>query len=311
LTAFGVLRGLQDMRTPLWVALGLNVLNIVLDALMIFGFAGFTSTGLLAIPAMGVAGAAYASIIAQWLGALWAAGIVIRRLGWTWQFQWQEMTHLFKAGGDLFIRTGLLNFFVLFSTRLANQMGPESGAAYQAIRQVWLFLAISMDALALTAQSLIGYFIGAGQVSQAKQVAWWCALWGIGLGVIAGLGMWLGQGAVASLLVPVEALAVFGPAWRVAALSQPINVLAFVTDGIHWGTGDYAFLRNAMLAATGIGCLGLLLFTQLADSLVWLWVVIGLWGMARAGFGVARIWPGWGDSPFKQADRYEAVEQSP
>ena len=68
LVGFGALRGLQDMRTPLWVALGVNLLNALLDIPFIFGFGP--------MPALGVAGAAWASVIAQYLGLVW----LLRRL---------------------------------------------------------------------------------------------------------------------------------------------------------------------------------------------------------------------------------------
>ena len=60
LTAFGALRGLQDMRSPLWIALAVNALNILLDALVILGFGP--------IPGLGIAGAAAASAFAQTAG---------------------------------------------------------------------------------------------------------------------------------------------------------------------------------------------------------------------------------------------------
>ena len=72
-TGFGVLRGMQDMRTPLWIATGINVLNIVLDYPLIFGFG--------AIPAMGVAGSALATVIAQWLGTIWTLWAIHQKIG--------------------------------------------------------------------------------------------------------------------------------------------------------------------------------------------------------------------------------------
>lgn len=79
LTAAGALRGLQDMHTPLWIAIGVNALNIGLDALLIFGFGP--------IPALGIAGAALASVVAQWVGAVWGTAVVIHRLGWPQQLK--------------------------------------------------------------------------------------------------------------------------------------------------------------------------------------------------------------------------------
>ncbi|MDQ4077277.1 MAG: MATE family efflux transporter [Chloroflexota bacterium] len=292
LTAFGALRGRQDMHTPLWIALTVNGLNILLDGPLIFGLGPF--------PAWGIVGAAAASIIAQWIGALLALLAVVRHFGWSRDVRLQDAIQLLKIGGDLFARTGLLTLFLLLTTRLANQISPESGAAHQAIRQVWLFTAMGLDALALTAQSLVGFFLGARQVGQARRVAWLTAGWAVGLGMVLAAGMWVGQDLAATWLVPPGATPPFYLAWLVAAAIQPLAALAFVTDGVHWGSGDFRFLRNAMLLSTGIGCAVLLLIDPTrANALAWLWGVIGLWNLLRAALGVVRIWPGIGRSPFR------------
>ena len=290
LASFGVLRGLQDMRTPLWIAVSLNAVNIVLDSLFILG-AG-------PLPALGIAGAALASVIAQWFGALWAAAVVIRRMGWPQQIELAETRQLLKVGGDLFIRTGLLNFYLLLTTRAATQIGVESGAAHQAIRQVWLFMALALDALALTAQSLVGFFLGSDWVAQARRVAKISCAWGLGLGVLLALGMFLGQGVVVRWLVPETAVSVFISAWFLAAVVQPVNALAFVTDGVHWGTGDFRYLRNGMLAATFTSALLLwLVGVSGSQSLALIWLVTAVWIILRAAFGMLRIWPGIGRAP--------------
>lgn len=295
LAAFGALRGLQDMRTPLWIAVCINALNIALDALLIPGWG--------AVPALGIAGAAGASVVAQWLGAAWAVTAVIRRLGWPRQLRFSEARQLLRVGGDLFIRTGLLTLFLLLTTRVATRIGADSGAAHQAIRQVWTFTALGLDALALTAQSLVGYFIGSEWVAQARHVARVGCQWGLVLGMLLGLGMWLGQDAVIGLLVPAAAVSVFIPAWIASAVVQPINALAFVTDGLHWGTGDFRYLRNVVFIASGVGAFGLLLIDESAPhALTWAWVVTGVWTSLRALGGVLRIWPGIGQSPFAAKD---------
>lgn len=292
LTAFGALRGVQDMRTPLWIALVVNGINMVLDTLIIVGYGP--------IPAWGIAGAAIATVLAQWAGALWAVTAVLHKLGRPPQLYLHETKDLLQIGGNLFLRTGLLTLFLLLTTRVATQIGVQSGAAHQAIRQFWIFAALGLDALAITAQSLVGYFIGSDWVAQAKRVAKYAAVWGIGLGVMLALGMWLGMDWIGRLLVPKTAVSVFSAAWLVSAFIQPVNALAFVTDGVHWGTGDFAYLRNGMFIATGLGCIGLLLLDQSAEgALTWVWAVTAVWITIRAVIGVVRIWPAIGNSPFR------------
>lgn len=290
--SFGVLRGLQDMRTPLWIALGVNLLNVFLDWVLVFGKLGF--------PSMAVAGSALASTISQWLGAIFGVFIIAKKLGLSRDFTLKQAKRLLQVGGDLFVRTGLLNFFLAFSTRTATQIGADAGAAHQAIRQVFLFTSLALDAYASTVQSLVGFFIGQDALNWAKKVVTVGAKWALGTGIALGTGMWLGRGLVMDLLVPATAFAVFIPAWAVSALSQPINAIAFLTDGAHWGTGDYRFLRNAMLMATAVGIMAIRFIDPSSpNALLYLWLAATAWATTRAIFGWLRVNPGIGNSPFK------------
>ncbi len=292
LTACGALRGLQDMRSPLWIALGINGINVVLDPILIFG-AG-------PVPALGITGAALASIVAYWIGAVWSIWIVRRKLGWSFQVDFGAVGRLMRVGADLFIRTGVLNLFLLLTTREATHGGADGGAdvgaAHQAIRQVWMFGTFVLDAFAVTGQSLVAYFLGGNRIGSAMKVARIVCLWSVWSGCLLGLILWLGSGVVVDLLVPATAIASFHSAWIIAVVLQPMNALAFATDGLHWGSGDYRYLRNAVILATGVGAVGLLLGPR---SLDWIWLMTGAWIGVRAALGLVRIWPGVGNSPFK------------
>lgn len=291
LAGFGALRGVQDMRTPLYVAVSINIINVLLDWLLIFGNGGF--------PAMGVGGAAIASTVSQWIGAIWVIIRVARKIGLTWTMRGAGVAKLMKIGGDLFVRTGMVLLFLALCTRVANRAGADAGAAYQAIRQFFIFGALFLDAFAVTGQSLVGYFLGAGNRFQARRVARAVCIWSIGTGVAMCVTMIIGSDWVAWLLVPAEAVAVFGPAWLVVALTQPVGSLSFATDGIHWGTGDFRYLRNVMILASVVGA-GAVLWVESLQSgnlLVYVWSATAVWTIIRAAFGLARIWPGIGDAP--------------
>ena len=293
LAAFGILRGLQDMSTPFQVAVSINILNIILDPLLIFGYGPF--------PQLGIFGAGLASVISQWIGALWAVAVVFRRLGIPERIRTGDILKLFQIGRDLFIRTGLLTVFFIFTTRAATRIGPDAGAAHQAIRQVWVFTALFLDAYAITGQSLIGFFMGSGRLELARRVARLVCAWSVATGVVLSAVMWLGQDFVVRLLLPTSAVDIFFSAWLMAVISQPINALAFATDGIHWGTGDFRFLRNVMISATTFGGIAIYLLDEtVSGALTWIWLITVCWITIRAGFGVMRIWPGIGKSPLKK-----------
>ena len=296
LAAFGILRGLQDMRTPFRVAVSINILNIILDPLLIYGYGPF--------PRLGIFGAGLASTISQWVGAFWAVGVVFRRLGIPERIRLGDVVKLFQVGRDLFIRTGLLTAFFIFSTRAATRIGPDAGAAHQAIRQVWVFTALFLDAYAITGQSLIGFFMGPGRLEQARRVARLVCAWSAATGVILSATMWLGQNLVVRLLLPPSAGDIFFSAWLMAVVFQPINALAFASDGIHWGTGDFRFLRNVMIAATTFGGIAIYLLDEtVSGALTWIWLITACWITIRAVFGVLRIWPGFGKSPLKKVTK--------
>ena len=282
MVTFGVLRGLQDMRTPLWIALGVNALNILLDWLLVFGIGSF--------PEMGVAGSALASTISQWLGALVGLAVVASKLGLSLSFTFKDVKRLLSVGGDLFIRTGLLTFFLAYITRAATQIGADAGAAHQAIRQVFLFTALALDAYATTVQSLVGYFVGRDSMAWAKKVVWIGAKWSLGTGIMLGVLMWFGRGLVIDILVPASAVSVFIPAWAVSALSQPINSIAFISDGAHWGTGDYRFLRNAMIVSVILAMIGVwLVDLSSPNALMGVWISVSILATSRAIFGWSKV----------------------
>lgn len=290
LSAFGVLRGRQDMKTPLVIAVVLNLLNAILDPILIFGWGG--------APRLGIAGAAWASTVSHWVGALLAVSAATRNLTAPLRIRLSGITRMLRVGWNLFLRTGLLMLFLLIATRTATEIGDQAGAAHQAIRQVWLMTAFVLDAYAGAAQSLVGYFHGRGLRQMSRRVARLSCLWALATGAGLSLFLWVAEPWVARLLVPESAFLVFRNAWVWAVWLQPINALSFVTDGIHWATMDYAFLRNVMLAASVAGGWAVVSVGQQAEpSLFGVWGAISFWIGVRALLGVLRIWPGFGASP--------------
>ena len=288
--AFGALRGAHDMRTPLWVAGGMNALNVALDPALIFGFGP--------VPALGVAGAAIASSLSQWVGAAWAVAAAVRRLGMPDGFDWSRARGLLGEGVDLFLRAASLNAFLILGTRKATLVGPASGAVHQVVRSTWFFNALFMDAFAIAGQSLVAYFLGTGDRRRARQAARAVCLWSLGAGAALGLGMIAAEDWMSALFVPPVAAALFPVPWRVAAAIQPVSGVTFGTDGVHFGTGDFGFLRNSVLLALAAGG-AVVLWVDPASprALDLVWSSFALWSGVRAVLGTVRVWPGFGAAP--------------
>ena len=153
--------------------------------------------------------------------------------------------------------------------------------------------------------------MGAGALATARRVAGVACVWALATGIVLALLMLGLEPGVEFLLVPASAVAVFGPAWLVAALCQPLNALSFATDGIHFGTADYAYLRNAMIAATAAGAISLAAIDRSSgDALTYVWFATALWILIRSVAGVVRIWPGLGHAPLREPPEGSA-SQSP
>lgn len=292
LTSFGILRGKQDMKSPMKIAILVNLINLILDPFLIFG----NST--LNIPALGITGAALATLISQYIGGIFCIRSLYKHFGIPQRLKFSDAKSLVKIGGDLFLRTGFLTLFILLTTREATKIGADGGAAHQAIRQIWMFTALFLDSFAITGQSLIGYFYGAGKTSIARQAAKYVLCWSALTGAFLCVLMLIGTDTVINLLVPGSATFLFCSAWIIAAIVQPINAMAFATDGIHWGVSDFAFIRNVMILATGVGG-SLLLFSnfQIIDPIATIWIITSVWISIRAFFGFIRVFPGLGKGP--------------
>ena len=288
--AFGALRGAQDMRTPLVVAGGMNALNVVLDPLLIFGMAG--------LPAMGVAGAALASAVSHWVGAAWAITAAFRRLGRPDAFDFQQIRGLLSAGVNLVFRAVSLNAFLILGTRKATLIGVGAGAVHQVIRSVWFFNALFLDSFAILGQSLIAYFLGNAERRTGRDVARVVCQWSVATGVALGLAMLAAESWMRRVYIPPSAAPLFAAPWRISAACQPISGLTFGTDGVHFGTGDFRFLRNVVLAALVAGG-AVIVWTDASApwALNAVWWSFVVWTLLRAVVGMLRVWPGRPTAP--------------
>ncbi|SIO26735.1 MATE family efflux transporter [Halodesulfovibrio marinisediminis] len=284
MAAFGIFRGLQDMRTPLVVTTIVNALNVLLDWLLIFGIGPF--------PELGVAGAALATTISQYVGMAITLYALHKKLQLTPKFDLPRCKRLLSIGWDMTVRTGLVIAFLLYCTRTATQAGAIEGAAHQGIRQFVVFNTLLLDTFAITGQSLTGYFKGKNDNTMIKQVIRQTFKYSFITGIITGGLMIAGADLFAKFLIPTESWAVFFPAWTVVALSQPTNSLSYATDGILWGIGDFAFTRNAMCISCiiGIGFIGLITTVQPLQPLLWIWLATGGMMLIRSALGCYRCW---------------------
>ena len=270
----GAFRGYQDTRTPMLVTIGFNVVNASLDPIFIF------------VLDWGLAGAAAATAIAQWLGALVFLGLLLgtRREELGVELRWPALRSLvpfLKVGRDLLLRTGSLVGTMTLATAVAARVGVTAVAAHQVAHQLWLFLALVVDALAVAAQALVSKHLGADDPATARAVSDRLFQWGLGVGVALGAGFFLLRPVLPAVFTddPATVRALLD-IYLFVALLQPLNGLVFVGDGIYMGGEAFSYLAKAMIGTALV-----------AAAVLGLVLPLG-WGLAGVWWGIATLMGG-------------------
>lgn len=278
LAATGVLRGLQDTRTPLVVAVAGAGGNVGLNWALVYG-AG-----------MGIAGSALGTVIAQVAMAAALVVVVVRGAhahGASLRPHPRGILRAGRSGVPLVVRTLTLRAALLVTTYVAARQGDVALAAHQVVATVWTFLAFALDAVAIAGQAITGRALGAGDAAGARAATTRMLQWGVGAGVVLGAGLLAASPWVGQLFTPDAGVqAAIAAALVVAALAQPLAGWVFVLDGVLIGAGDGRYLAVAGLLTLAAYVPFALAVLALAPGgragLVWLWVAFG------AGFMAAR-----------------------
>ncbi|MFJ2749432.1 MULTISPECIES: MATE family efflux transporter [unclassified Streptomyces] len=273
LAATGVIRGLQDTRTPLYVAIGGFALNAGLNVALVYG-AG-----------LGIAGSAWGTVIAQCAMAAAYLFVVVRgarRHGASLRPDAAGIRACAQAGAPLLVRTLSLRAILMIATAVAARLGDADIAAHQILLSLWSLLAFALDAIAIAGQAIIGRYLGAGDTEGAKAVCRRMVQWGIATGVVLGLLVVLARPVFIPLFTSDPAVeAALLPALLVVALSQPVSGIVFVLDGVLMGAGDGRYLARAMLLTLAAFAPAALLVPVLGGGLTALWWAMTLMMVVR------------------------------
>lgn len=237
--ATGLLRGMQDTVTPLWVAVAGFAANALLNWLLIYGLG------------LGIAGSAIGTVAAQW--AMVAAYVVVvvrlaRRHDARLRPHRAGVGSAARSGAWLLVRTASLRVAILLSVATATMLGTAELAGYQIVFTIFSAAAFALDALAIAAQALVGEGLGAGDAEVVRRVLRRCLVWGLWFGLLVGGVIAACSGVIGLAFTGDPAIAaLIQPALLVLALSQPLAAVVFVLDGVLIGAGDARYL-----AVTGI-----------------------------------------------------------
>lgn len=232
--ATGLLRGLQDTRTPLYVAgIGFTA-NALLNWWFIYGLG------------WGIAGSAWGTVAAQWGMVLVYLAVVARHARAHGATPWPQragLAHAGRSGGWLFIRTAGLRAALLLTVGAAAAHGTVATAGYQVVFTVFSTAAFALDALAIAAQAMVGDALGARDAGRARAILRRTVFWGL----VCGLGIGVLLAAASPVLGRIftsddAVLGILPAALLVLAVSMPLSGLVFVLDGVLMGAGDARYL---------------------------------------------------------------------
>ncbi len=261
----GAFRGLKDTRTPLWIAVAANVTN------------AFASWALIYPAGLGIAGAAWGTVLAQSGAAI--AFLVLGQLRLrpdVLRLDLGAMRGIVSISRDLFLRTAALLGGVLVTTGVAARMGVVTLAGHQIIRELWSLQGLVLDGFAIAGQALIATALGAGRPDVARADARRLTVYGLGAGALLGLIHLALAGPLPRIFTTeAEILSAVGDAWWVLAVLLPAAGVVFVLDGVLMGAADFRFLLGSTALASFGGLVPFALLALALDAgLIGLW-----WGM--------------------------------
>ncbi|WP_243229359.1 MATE family efflux transporter [Microbacterium sp. CIAB417] len=271
--ATGLLRGMQDTMTPLWIA-GLGfAANALLNWLFIYGWG------------WGIAGSAAGTVTAQW-GMVAAYVLVVGRLAKRHEAsvrpQRDGVRGSARSGGWLFLRTVSLRVALLATVGVATGIGTTELAGWQVVFTIFSAAAFALDALAIAAQALIGKGLGAGDERTVKRVLARTVAWGAWFGVIVG-GVIAALSGVIGLAFTGDAdvAALIQPALIVLAIAQPVAGIVFVLDGVLMGAGDarYLAIAGGLNLVPFLPALWIIAATGVDDTAGVTWLAVAFFGV--------------------------------
>jgi len=260
----GWMRGVQQTRRPLvFVVAGLG-LSAVLCLVLVHG--------LLGAPRMELAGSAVANVAGQVVTAgLFVAALVRERVDAT--PRWAVMRAQLVLGRDLILRSLSFQACFVSAAAVAARFGAASVAAHQLVLQLWTFLALALDALAIAAQTLVGAALGGGDAAGAKRLAGRVTRWSEVFALVLAVVFAAGHALIPTLFTTdADVLDRTSVAWWFFVALIPVAGVVFALDGVLLGAGDAAFLRTATLAAAIAGFLPVIWLSLILD-----WGIAGIW----------------------------------
>ena len=268
--------GMQDSKTPMWIAIALNIVNILFSLLFVLVFH------------WDIVGVALGTVVAQYSGL--AMGIVFLRRKWKaesgeWKVEggkmktvkdalhWEKMKRFFKVNGDIFLRTVCLSAVFTFITAAGSHISDEVLAVNNLLMQFFTLFSYIMDGFAYAGESLVGRYIGAREAKNLRSAVRLLIVWGLVLTVVFTGAYAVGGEWFLAIFTDQQAVIDAAGVYLFWALIVPVcGFAAFLFDGIFIGATASRTMRNAMFVATAAFFAvyyGLKVLNAPLDTLTW------------------------------------------
>ena len=261
LGAQGYLRGISDLRTPLVIVSAGNAVNVVLEVLFVYGFD------------WGIRGSAWGTALAQLGMGAWFLVVIVRSLhAGEARPALQLARRVLSLGKWIFLRTSALMGAFVLAGAVATRFGDAAIGAHQVAFQLFVFLALLLDSIAIAGQIIIGRELGAGRSEDAYAAGGRMIVLSVAAGAVFAAAMLALAGVLPKAFTGDDAvLDQTALLWPLFALMQPFNGAVFALDGILIGASDGPFLAISMVLAFA-ACT-----TALVAALVGDWGIRGVW----------------------------------
>ena len=281
----GIFRGLQNTYYPMLIAITGAVLNIILDFILVYGVEGIISP-------MYLEGAAWASLIAQGIMAVMAFVLLVTKTNISLRLKFPlhpELGRLVVMSLNLFVRALALNIALILAVREATALGDKYIGAHTIAINLWLFSAFFIDGYGAAGNIMGGKLLGAKNYDGLWDLAKKIMLYGFVISLILAAAGFLFYRPIGRIFSnDLTVLQAFYSIFFILILGIPMNMVAFVFDGLFKGLGEMKYLRNVLLVATFLGFVPILFLGKfLGWGLYGIWIAFTLWMFIRGG---ALVW---------------------
>lgn len=241
--------GMQNSRLPMWIAIFLNIVNIVCSLVFVL------------VLHWDIKGVALGTVIAQYSGLAVGLFFLHRKYGHLFRnnnlstlkeaLRWDAMRRFFKVNGDIFLRTVCLAAVFTFITVASGKISDEILAVDALLLQFFTLFSYIMDGFAYAGESLVGRYIGARDGKSLRQAVRLLLMWGLILTVTFTAIYAVAGDGILRIFSDQENLIAAAHPYMFWTLIVPVcGFAAFLFDGIFVGATASKAMRNTMFVAT-------------------------------------------------------------